>query len=187
MRRLALVLLLLSVQPLSAATLVAWNDLGMHCADGADYSVFAVLPPYNTIHAQLIQNGKLVKDASGITVTYEAVADANGSINKTTIGKTNFWTYAGALFGVTLAEDTGLAGFKMPGSVNTPQAMTFDASTAQFSAVGIPILNKDDAGNTNYFPMMRIVARNSSGAVVAETHIVLPISDELDCGACHAS
>lgn len=191
MRRWALILSLLALLtlPLAAApaTLVAWNDLGMHCADGADYSVFAVLPPYNTIHAQLVQNGKLVKDATGITVTYEAVADANGSINKTSIGKTNFWTYVNTLFGVTLAEDTGLAGFKMPGSANTPQAMRFDTATAQFSAEGIPILHKDDAGNTNYFPMMRIVAKNSSGSVIAETHIVLPISDELDCGACHAS
>jgi len=28
-------------------TLVGWNDLGMHCMD-ADYSVFSILPPFNT-------------------------------------------------------------------------------------------------------------------------------------------
>ena len=28
--------------------LIGWNDLGMHCDDGQDYSVFGVLPPYNT-------------------------------------------------------------------------------------------------------------------------------------------
>ncbi len=32
-------------------TLVAWNDLGMHCMD-KDYSVFSILPPYNVLHAQ---------------------------------------------------------------------------------------------------------------------------------------
>ena len=39
-------------------TVVGWNNLGMHCMDG-DYSVFSLLPPYNTIHAQLIdQQGR---------------------------------------------------------------------------------------------------------------------------------
>ena len=33
--------------------LIGWNNLGMHCMD-ADYSVFSILPPYNTIHAQLV-------------------------------------------------------------------------------------------------------------------------------------
>ena len=41
-------------------TVAAWNDLAMHCMDG-DYSVFSILPPYNTIHAQVINpSGKLV-------------------------------------------------------------------------------------------------------------------------------
>ncbi len=26
--------------------LMGWNDLGMHCVDGNDYSVFSILPPY---------------------------------------------------------------------------------------------------------------------------------------------
>ena len=42
-------------------TVVAWNNLGMHCMD-ADFSVFAILPPYNTIQAQVIDaSGRLVK------------------------------------------------------------------------------------------------------------------------------
>ena len=46
-------------------TLVGWNDLGMHCMD-ADYSVMAILPPYNTIHAQLMDsNGNLVTVPGG--------------------------------------------------------------------------------------------------------------------------
>src|SRR5215471_7524007 len=40
--------------PGSAYALVAWGELGMHCIDGKDYSVFSVLPPSNTIHAQLM-------------------------------------------------------------------------------------------------------------------------------------
>jgi hypothetical protein len=45
-------------------SLVAWDELGMHCMDGKDYSIFSVLPPYNTIHAQLIQKGEPPRRAS---------------------------------------------------------------------------------------------------------------------------
>src|SRR4051812_12959862 len=104
-------------------TLIGWNDLGMHCMDG-DYSVYAILPPYNTIHAQLIDpSGKLVKSAAAITVTYEAVRDASGSINTTSAGKTNFWKFAKSIFGAAPAADTGLTGNAMPGPKNQPQPM----------------------------------------------------------------
>jgi hypothetical protein len=36
--------------------LVGWNNLGMHCMD-ADFGVFSLLPPYNTVHAQLVAGG----------------------------------------------------------------------------------------------------------------------------------
>ena len=36
----------------ASSQLLGWNNLGMHCMD-SDYSVFSVLPPYNTIEAQL--------------------------------------------------------------------------------------------------------------------------------------
>jgi len=56
--------------PATPWTVVAWNDLGMHCMD-ADYSVFAILPPFNNIHAQVIDaSGKLVTAPAGVTVTY---------------------------------------------------------------------------------------------------------------------
>ncbi len=42
--------------------LIAWNDLGMHCMDGKDYSVMSILPPFNNLHAQLVNatTGKAV-------------------------------------------------------------------------------------------------------------------------------
>ena len=61
--------------------LIGWNDLGMHGMDGTDFSVFSILPPYNTVHAHLLHDGQLVTDDAGVTVTYRAVADPNGSIN----------------------------------------------------------------------------------------------------------
>src|SRR5512133_3314742 len=136
---LALLITSFGAPAFAAWRVVGWSELGMHCMDG-DFSVFSILPPYNTIHAQVIDgNGRLVKSSSGITVTYEAVADATGSINTTSIGKTNFWTYSQALFGATPAPDKGLVGFEMPGAANTPQAMAFDATRAFFTAEGIPI------------------------------------------------
>jgi len=113
-RRRALPVMYLALAPAVAHaapwTLVGWNNLGMHCMDG-DYGVFSLLPPYNTIHAQLIDTqGHLVRDATGITVTYEAVADPDGSINTTSAGKTNFWQHVRALFGVDVAVDVGLKG-----------------------------------------------------------------------------
>lgn len=183
-------LLLLFPAVLAAApgwTLIGWNDLGMHCMDG-DFTVFSILPPYNNIHAQLIDpSGHLVRNAAGVTVTYEAAPDASGSINTTSAWKTRFWDFAHALFGVSPAPDAGLAGSNMPGPNNTPQPMRFEPSFNWFTAEGVPVTNWDDAGNKNPYPMMRLVARDGSGGVLAETKIVLPVSDEMDCGLCHGS
>lgn len=168
-------------------TLIGWNNLGMHCMD-ADYSLFALLPPYNTIHAQLIApDGRLVTDLDGVTVTYEAVRDPAGSRNTTSVGKTNFWDHVENLFGAPVPLDTGLTGLAMPGAANLPQAMTKDPAAAWFIAEGIPITAYDDSGKKNTYPLMRLVARDQSGTVLATTDIVLPVSDEQDCRTCHAS
>jgi hypothetical protein len=169
-------------------TIVGWNNLGMHCMDG-DFSVLSLLPPYNTIHAQVIDpDGDLVTDpvAAGISVTYEAIADGSGSINTTSQGKSNFWQYALPLFGGSPAPDVGLTGVAMPGPANTPQAMTWDAASGWFVSEGIPITPYDDALQKNPYPMMRLVARSSGGALLAYTDIVLPVSDEMDCRGCHS-
>lgn len=184
--------------PLSAATnqLLSWNNLGMHCMD-SDYSVFSILPPYNTIEAQLIVNGLLVKSGSGYTVTYQAVADPTGSFNSTAMGKGNYYTYAKQLFGATLAPEGGLAGWSMPGTSNTPQGMLFETANVPAQGVvtpvnwwraeGIPLSPYDDNHVKNPYPLMRIIARNSAGTAIASNDIVLPVSDEMDCRACHAS
>src|SRR5512135_2365567 len=102
----------------ASATLLGWNNLGMHCMD-SDYSVFSILPPYNTIEGQLIVGGHLVTNGSGYSVTYQAVADPDGSFNSTAVGKGNYYQYAKVLYGATLAPEGGLAGWSMPGISNT--------------------------------------------------------------------
>ncbi|MBL9137754.1 MAG: immunoglobulin domain-containing protein [Verrucomicrobiales bacterium] len=179
----------------ATASLLGWNNLGMHCMD-SDYSVFSILPPYNTIEAQLIVGGKLVRSGNGYSVTYEAVADPDGSINSTSIGKGNFYDFTASLYG-PLAPDQGLAGWGMPGPSNIPQSMLFEALNQPvpgvftpvhwFRAEGIPITPYDDAGNKNPYPLLRLVARNGSGQVIARSDIVAPVSDEMDCSVCHGS
>jgi hypothetical protein len=189
------ILMILAVTPAGGEafnttwTLVGYNNLGMHCMD-SDYSVFSVLPPYNTIHAQMTDpSGALVRDPVrlGITVTYQAVLDAAGSINTTSRQKTNFWTYLSALFGATLPVDQGLAGNPMPGTANSPQSMTWDSAQSWWIATGIPITPYDDATRKNAYPMFHLIARDAAGVVLATTDIVLPVSDEMDCRSCHAS
>ncbi|QDU65168.1 Ig-like domain-containing protein [Engelhardtia mirabilis] len=166
--------------------IVAWNDLGMHCID-PDFSVFVILPPYNNIHTQLMSGGQLVTSGIGISITYEAIADPQGSINSTSIGKTNFWDYEEAVFGVDLPLDEGLAGYSMPGPNNVPQGMDYDPTWEWHAAEGIPLTPFDDAGQKNPYPLFRIVARNTQGQVLASTVTTVPNSEELSCNQCHAS
>jgi hypothetical protein len=173
-------------------TIIGWNNLGMHCMD-SDFTVFSILPPYNTIHAQIINNqGRLVTNAAGIGVTYHAISDLDGSFNASSIGKGNFWENSAALFGISPPPETGLPvpgpdSFHMPGTSNVPQSMMFESGMKWFAAYGIPITPYDDKGKPNQYPMMRLKATNSSGQVLAITDIVLPVSDEMDCKLCHSS
>ena len=165
-------------------TLVAWNDLGMHCMD-ADYSVFSILPPYNNLHAQVVDNstGKVV--TSGVNLTYVAEADPEGSKNSISSTKTNFWVYVKSLFGVDLADDVGLAGNRM--ASDNPQPMSLDSTAQMFKAEGIPVTPIDDARNKNTYPLVKVVARDSTGKQLASARVVLPVSDEMSCKSCHAS
>ena len=165
-------------------TLVAWNDLGMHCMD-ADYSVFSILPPFNNLHAQLMDSGNNKLVTSGVTLTYEAMADLDGSINSISSTKTNFWLYAQPLYGATLADDIGLTGHAAPSF--TPRALSFDAASSQFIADGIPLTPYDDAGRKNPYPMVKVVARDAGGTQLAQARVVLPVSDEMSCASCHGS
>jgi hypothetical protein len=164
--------------------LTAWNDLGMHCMDGNDFSVFSVLPPYNNLHAQLKdKNGGLIK--SGVTVTYEATQGTDGKWNTTSSDKTNFWNYSQKLLGASLATDTGLTGVKTPS--RTPQPMHFNTTHQWWEAEGIPITPYNDDHSKNYYPLVKVVAKDSTGKILSQVTTVLPVSDEMDCRRCHES
>lgn len=174
-----------SASTTSSYSLTAWNDLGMHCVDGNDYSIMSILPPYNNLHAQLVNKSTNAQVTSGVTLTYESIADLNGSINTSSAGKTNFWSYVSSLFGVRPADNIGLAGNPTPSKKAAP--MNFNATWGWFEAEGIPITPYDDAGKKNFYPMVKVLAKDRSGKVLASALTVLPVSDEMTCQACHAS
>ncbi len=167
--------------------LLAWNDLGMHCMDGNDYSVFSILPPYNTLNAQLVerQNGDAKKITSGVTITYEAAPSLDGKMNTISSTKTNFWEYTQLLFGVNLQKDMGLKGF--PVQSTTPTPMKYEAVHEWWIAEGIPTAPRNDDGSVNHYPLVKVVAKDMQGNLLAETTTVLPVSDEMDCRKCHKS
>ncbi len=171
--------------------LLAWSELGMHCMDGKDYSVFSVLPPYNTIYAKLLtKGGQPVPVTSGVTITYQAMRDASGSINTTSYGsntvpqKTNFWNYVRLLFLGQPLPDVGLHNY--PVQSLTPQPMTYDTTKGLWKAEGIPTAPYDDTLASKPYPMAQIIARNGSGVAIAATTVVLAVSDEMSCKNCHA-
>ncbi len=181
-----LVGLLLAISVSSFAAnyeVIGWNDFGIVGID-SDYSIFSIWPPGNTIHAQVAYQGKRLTNSTGITVTYQAVADPDGSINSTSQGKTEFWQYVLPLYGTNPPVNVGLTGYPMPGSTN--KAMAFDSTNAWFTADGIPITPSDDARQKKFNPLMRLILRTNS-VTLATNDIVLPISDEVSCRVCHAS
>lgn len=155
--------------------LLAWNDLGMHCYN-ADFSDLAVLPPYNTLWAQVIRVGDPPQVVTtGISITYMFTDNTHSS------NKVNFWTYAPKLFGVTLPPDIGLAGKGLSGA--------FDVESDHFIAKGIPLTEYSDSAPTVRQPYQLATVRvvdSSTSAVLAQQLVVAPVSSEMHCDNCHS-
>ncbi len=150
---------------------IAWNDLGMHCYDD-DFSIFSILPPYQTLWAQVIRMGsspEIVTDNIRVTYQFEN--------NTTSVGKTNFWDHADALFGVQLSPGTGLTGKLITGDM--------DAATDHFIAEGIPLTERNDDGSVNHYQIAIVRVWSADNTLLAETRTVAPVSTEMNCATCH--
>jgi len=181
-----------------SATVLAYNDLGMHCMD-REFSVFSILPPFNVLNVQVVlrdaRGEPFLADPADVDVTYDSVQDANGSENSFSYSaassKTDFWVYANSLFGAALQPGQGLTGLYMPEDHPTdpgPQPMTYNVTHGWFSAEGIPITPKDDTMNVNPFPLMRVAALDgTSGGPMGTLDVVVPVATETDCQTCHAT
>ena len=159
---------------------LAWNDLGMHCLNPS-YDTAVILPPYNTIRAQVVRRGnKPAVITAGVTVSYRI-------INNTTSQKglfAQFWTYALKLFGAAPALDKGL-NLDNP-AVSNGLTGSMLAEAGYFIASGIPVTPKHDDGSWNPFQVAEITVKDSTtGAVLAQTRTTIPTSDEINCGKCH--
>jgi len=173
---------------------LAFNDLGMHCMD-KDFSVFSILPPFNIVHAQVVgqeSDGEPeLLDADEVEVRYSAITDRNGSINSSSLAKTDFWQYAEGLFGVKLPPGESLTGLYMPADhPEKPgeQPLHYNSQQDWFSAEGIPIVPTDDMGQVNPYQMLRISAYDKkTGEHLGATDVVVPVSTEVSCDTCHAS
>ncbi|HSB30521.1 MAG TPA: carboxypeptidase regulatory-like domain-containing protein [Candidatus Sulfobium mesophilum] len=153
----------------------AWNDLGMHC-DQDDYSYFMVLPPYNTLHAQVFQRSgdgaNLI--TSGITISYAFPKKTNSALH------TNFWAYA-PQYGFNAPTNVGISGTPLAGN------MSLDAKGLSWEAVGIPITPYDDDGTWDPYGTAVITVKNSSGQVLQTANVVAPVSTEMMCSNCHGT
>jgi hypothetical protein len=166
--------------------IVAWNNLGMHCYD-PDFSSIAILPPYNTLVAQVIKVGDPPQIVtSGVTVEY-SFPDNTWSVGQQgRPDKTNFWKYAKDLFGVSLPPNIGLTGKGLAGTMNLA------ADGVSFVAEGIPLteIRDQDAVTRKPYPFQKalIVARdaNNPQKTLAQLTVVAPVSTELMCENCHA-
>jgi hypothetical protein len=156
-------------------TIIAWNDLGMHCMDPS-YEDFAVLPPSNNLLAQVIHRGDSPNIVtSNITVEYRILGNTRSD------NKTNFWQYAQKLFNLPqpLTPNIGLKGNGLSGRMT--------AAGDHFVAEGIPLTEYLDNSLTKPYPyqVAEVVAKDSSGKILASTQTVAPVSTEMNCAACH--
>ncbi len=155
--------------------LLAWNDLGMHCMTDCD-AWFVILPPANSLHAQLIRRGDppaLVTE--GVTLHYAVEPGFENPASQMP-----FWDYAKTTFGVELAPNVGLAGNGMSGG------MAFKDEFASFVAEQIPVAPYAGDGSFNAYPKFTLQAQEAvSGRVLATTMVVAPVSSEMGCRSCH--
>ena len=164
---------------------LSWNDLGMHCYN-RDFNDLAVLPPANTLWAQVVKVGNPPQViTTGVTVEYSFPS------NTYSIGKSNFWStnpYNGvqnarSIFGLpgNLAANIGLAGKGMSGE--------FDPKGDHFVAEWIPITeyNDSDWNTRDPYQLAQVVVKDAVTHVeLARETVVAPVSTEMRCDRCHS-
>jgi len=169
-----------AAEPLGNYIVLSWNDLGMHCMN-RDHDQISILPPYNDLNAQVILRGSATTlpqlVTSGVTLEYSIPG------NTYSVGKTDFWTYAPALFGVSLPPDVGLTGLCLSG--------VFTLHGTRYEAIGIPITPFTDAAPTVEDPYQQalVIALDGDGMELARSRPVIPVSTEVNCvsSGCHGS
>lgn len=153
---------------------VGFNELGMHCMN-RDFSRLMILPPFNTLRAQIIQrtgeDPQIV--TSGVRVNYRLVG------NTTSADKTNFWQFATTLLGFSLKPNVGLTGSRLSGQLRA-------TGDGRYQATGLPVTPLMDNGKENPYPVATITVKQST-TIQAVTKAVVPVSWEISCNLCHSA
>ena len=183
-----------STPSMAAYKVIANNDLGMHCACPT-FAGFLLLPPYNTIRAQVIRTGSEDPSIvnSGVTVSY-SFAEETDAILLADPYFSQWVTYAPKMFPgykpVVNGKVVGLTGNGITGT------MKYDSTSNSFIASGIPAypvttntskdVMTDPLGGANRDPFLTalISVKDSTGKVVASTSTVVPVAFG-GCCSCH--
>jgi hypothetical protein len=166
----------------SGYVLLAWNDLGMHCLNPT-YDTAVILPPYNTLWAQLIEKGNPPRVvATGFTVEYRIIGNTY-SYGKRSFGQ--FWDNCPLLFGLALPQNLGLN--LVEAALHNGLAGSMVAKGDHFVVDGIPLTPVLDDGTWNPYQNAEFVARDAGGVEIARTRTTAPTSDEITCSRCHGN
>ena len=155
--------------------LLAWNDLGMHCISDSD-PWFVILPPANTIFAQLIHRGDVPElITEGVEISYQVESGFEHPQNHV-----RFWEFAQENFGTAPTPPLGLAGLGLQGKCEPKEG------TGAFVAELIPVVPYPDGGGFDPYPLFTLEAHDvQTGALLARTRMVAPTSSEMGCKNCH--
>ncbi len=133
-------------------TVVAINDLGMHCGD-LDTRISSILPPFQVLLAQVIQKGSepQILSPNQVDVFYSAVSNPNdpilgkdpdtvfrGLTADGSIYKTNFWDYPvpGGTYDAFYPAFNPFTGDSLTPLAGPPFNITYD--------VGLPVPNLEN-------------------------------------------
>ena len=183
----AAVSLAISSGPAPASTqyvVVAWNDLGMHCLNPS-YDTAVILPPYNTIWAQVIRRGTTPQViTSGISIDYRIINNTT-SVSSVKGTFAQFWdpVLMNKLFGTVLTPDTGLN--LVDPNLHNSLTGTMVQMGNHYQVNGIPVTPVNDFGVKNPYQVAEITVKDTAGTVMAQTLATVPTSDEFSCGKCH--
>ena len=171
---------------------IARNDLGMHCACPT-FAGFLLLPPWNTIRAQVIHVGGPDVLSSGVTVSYSLAEETDASLQADPYFS-QWITYSPMLFPnfqpVVNGKVQGLAGYGITGT------MTYDATSNSYVATGVPAypvttgtskdIMVDPLGGPNRDPYLtaNITVKDQNNNTIATTSTVVPVAFG-GCCSCH--
>ncbi len=158
--------------------LLAWSSIGMHCMTEND-RWWGLLPPGNTLEAQLILRGDSPEAVtSDVRITFEV---EQGFENPS--AHVDFWEWSGPVWGAEPAENTGLAGVGLQGE------MDFNEDTQTYTATAVPVVPYQDVNGqiiSNPYPQFEIKAYSlPDNQLLASTRVAAPVSTEMGCPYCH--